>query len=351
MPDWWRGHPEESFWCEITDRPDVGADLKCPQANEAGDPYWSYSLINEVKPGDVVFHYSTRKKVKAFVGASVASAPLEERPIVWIPHGTVGRSKRSIREPRPGWWRPLYHFTRAQAPLKLAELQAPEEQEWIRAWISEHQQGPFQPYPRQLRASQGYLTKMPLAFVERWSELSDVVERLTDFREELSRIAYFEAALPRASAPGQAGFQAKSDEDYKAFIRGSIQIRSRSHEKLVNTAANWLQEKGATVSNPHPIDLMMTLPQKIILEAKVVGENNPIFAVREAVGQLHEYRYFLDFRDFRMCILLNAAPDTFLMTYIEEELGMLVLWSHHEQFMQGPRTAEFFHAMFDKQSA
>ncbi len=25
-----------------------GADLKCPQANEAGKEYWSYSLINEV---------------------------------------------------------------------------------------------------------------------------------------------------------------------------------------------------------------------------------------------------------------------------------------------------------------
>jgi len=44
---WWENAPEERYWCEITDRHDVGADLKCPQADEAGKEYWSYSLINQ----------------------------------------------------------------------------------------------------------------------------------------------------------------------------------------------------------------------------------------------------------------------------------------------------------------
>jgi hypothetical protein len=70
MARWWDSNPEERYWCEITDRRDIGSDLKCPQTNEADRKYWSYSLINEVAPGDVVFHYWTR--TKSFVGASVA---------------------------------------------------------------------------------------------------------------------------------------------------------------------------------------------------------------------------------------------------------------------------------------
>ena len=42
MPYWWEASPVERYWCEITDRDDIGADLKCPQTDETGDEYWSY---------------------------------------------------------------------------------------------------------------------------------------------------------------------------------------------------------------------------------------------------------------------------------------------------------------------
>src|SRR5262245_44740977 len=99
MPDWWANDPDERYWCEVTDRTDLGADLKCPQANEDGRAYWSYSLIHAIRPGDIVFHYSTRGR--AFVGASVAGGPVEARSIVWAPHGTVGRKKQEERSARP----------------------------------------------------------------------------------------------------------------------------------------------------------------------------------------------------------------------------------------------------------
>ena len=97
---WWESAPEERFWMEITDRQDVGADLKCPQLHEGGGKQPSYSLIRAIWPGDIVFHYSTRRH--AVIGASVAGGPLEERPIVWTPHGSVGKSKKQNREARPG---------------------------------------------------------------------------------------------------------------------------------------------------------------------------------------------------------------------------------------------------------
>ena len=73
--------PAERYWCEITDRDDVGANLKCPQTDESGKSYWSYGLIQEVARGDIVFHYATSRR--AFVAASVACGVLEESPIVW----------------------------------------------------------------------------------------------------------------------------------------------------------------------------------------------------------------------------------------------------------------------------
>ena len=92
MAEWWDGKPDERYWCEITKREDIGANLRCPQLNTSGDPYWSYSLIHHVRPGDIVFHYS--KKAQGVIGASVAGGPIEERDIIWSAQGTSGRAKR-----------------------------------------------------------------------------------------------------------------------------------------------------------------------------------------------------------------------------------------------------------------
>src|SRR4051794_21591934 len=79
MPDWWDGDPREQYWCEFTDRPDPGTDLKCPKTRENGKRDWSYDLILQVQRSDIVFHYSTR--AKAFDAASVAGGPVEARDI------------------------------------------------------------------------------------------------------------------------------------------------------------------------------------------------------------------------------------------------------------------------------
>ena len=50
MTYWWESDQSERYWVEITDREDLGADLKCPPRNEAGNEYWSYSLVHEIAP-------------------------------------------------------------------------------------------------------------------------------------------------------------------------------------------------------------------------------------------------------------------------------------------------------------
>ena len=123
MAYWWDTKSDEKYWVEITDRNDIGADLKCPQTNDKGKLNWSYSLIRSIWPGDIIFHYSTRRR--SFTGASVAGGPIEERPIMWVPHGTSGRSSKKHSE-RSGWWLPLHGYVEADYPLTLSEMQRPE---------------------------------------------------------------------------------------------------------------------------------------------------------------------------------------------------------------------------------
>jgi hypothetical protein len=342
MAYWWEVRAEERFWCEITDRQDIGADLKCPQTDESDHPYWSYSLIHLVWPGDIVFHYST--VTKSFVGASVAGGPVESRPILWTPHGTVGRANQQSRWPRPGWWRPLYGFVEAAEPLTLAVVQ--QDQAWVRDWIEGKMErpggtcAPFQLYPRNLRANQGYLTKMPLAFVNRWRQLTSLSESLANVEDRLVPLAEaYPAVQPKKGPIARGVFKPKSAEDYVAVIQAGVQRRSRHHESLVRLAGEYFQTNGANVITPHPIDLLMMEPRKVIFEAKITF-GQPGRAIREAVGQLMEYKWFLGPQDALLAILLDADPGEALASYVEERLGLLIAWYSEGRVCGGPRTMQ-----------
>jgi hypothetical protein len=343
MPYWWEASPVERYWCEITDRDDLGGDLKCPQTSETGKEYWSYSLINLIEPGDIVFHYSTRSK--AYVGASVAGTPVEERPIVWAPHGTVGRGKPEARSARPGWWLPLYGFTVAeQPPLSLAELNAPDERAWLAKWLTQMQDhgttaaAPLLVYrPDELRAMQGYLTKMPSDWVHRWPKLSALESALSGVRQRLEALGERVAPLPPKGSPVITW---KRSDDYVAVLKGGTQRRTRAHEALVRSAGEAFQAAGASIATPHPLDLLITSPLEIIVEAKSVGERPCGFAIREAIGQLHEYRHFIGPRAANLCILLDDQPTDAFVGYVEKELRMMLLWKVGNSLTAGPSTFE-----------
>lgn len=345
MAYWWDTLPAEKYWVEITDRPDVGADLKCPQADESSKPYWSYYLIRDIQPGDIIFHYWTPKK--AFVGASVAGGPLEERPISWVPHGTYGRA-RETHNLREGWWLPVYGYTEANTPLTLEYANHSEEQVWIRQWVSTMKEragsglvaAPFQLYPGKLRGQQGYIAKMPLVFVERWPQLSELAASLSTTEDKLSALAesHPEILNKEIAAPE---FKPKSAEEYSAFIRGGVQRRSRNHEKLIGVTADFFRSRGVIVSNPHPIDLLLHTPLNVIIEAKVVGNRSAGFAIREAVGQLHEYKFFIGPKDAKLCILLDAKPEEHFIPYTEEQLGIMIIWESNGALYGGPNSVSY----------
>ncbi len=237
---------------------------------------------------------------------------------------------------------PSYSYRELKPSLTLAQLQEPEERLWLEAWVAEKKKYgrpmiPIQLYPGKLRGNQGYLVKMPLDFVERWPELGAGVDQLATRVEQLTALGEV-VRPPRAAGVEDSGeFRPKSDADYVAIIRGGEQRRSRKHEFLVRRAGEILRAKGATVSTPHPIDLLVTSPVEVLFEVKVVRDTQPLFAIRDALGQLLQYRFFIRAECPNLCVLLDENPGSILVHFLES-LDFSIAWIAGEEIRGGPQT-------------
>jgi hypothetical protein len=65
---WWHDQPDEVYWMETTDRPDIDANPNAPQRDENDQEMWSYTLVGEVRETDVVVHYPTRPQRRLLDG-------------------------------------------------------------------------------------------------------------------------------------------------------------------------------------------------------------------------------------------------------------------------------------------
>jgi hypothetical protein len=187
--EWWQSDDRERYWMEITGREDLGVDLKAPQFNESGREYWSYDLIQHVRPGDRVLHYHT--PAKAIVASSLASGVVQERDIVWGARGSSARTSAVEAHLRPGRLLPLSSYERLTTPLTLEALtEHIGEVQDIKDWLSSLYPGklyyPFVTYRgTTLRAYQGYLTKFPRHLLSLSPSLSQYFgEDLTSLRAE-----------------------------------------------------------------------------------------------------------------------------------------------------------------------
>jgi len=97
MNRWWVDRPSELFWFETTDRADIGADLNAPQRNEDGRRYWSYDLVRQVRPGDIVVHY--HEPTRTIQSWSRAVGLAYESEVLWGAHGAA--SGRGPVDPSP----------------------------------------------------------------------------------------------------------------------------------------------------------------------------------------------------------------------------------------------------------
>jgi hypothetical protein len=170
--DWWAGLESERYWMEITDRDDPGTDLSAPQLNGAGRPEWSYTLVTETRPGDIVLHWHRNWIGRAaLVGWSEVTGPLSiENSYRWMAHGTRGRA-RGVPTVGHGWRMECGGFNSLPQPIDAAELAQHESTlRAVRQSLEASTKGsvyfPFVVYrPGEIRAAQAYLTKFPAALV------------------------------------------------------------------------------------------------------------------------------------------------------------------------------------------
>ncbi|MFD5767035.1 MrcB family domain-containing protein [Streptomyces sp. NPDC127049] len=117
-----------------------------------------------------------------------------------------------------------------------------------------------------------------------------------------------------------ADFHPKDSGDYTAQIKARQQVKQRSHERLIDDFGRYAAKRGFVpmTARKHPKDLVLERQEdsegegrEWLVEAKVVRNGNPTVAVREALGQLYEYRHFL----------YQGKPEPFLVALFSEEIG------------------------------
>lgn len=147
------------------------------------------------------------------------------------------------------------------------------------------------------------------------------------------------------------GFHPKDSSDYIANIPARQQIKSRKHEALIDEFGQHVLECGysPTTAKMHPRDLILHLTgaaeedPEWLVEAKVVRSGNPTIAVREAMGQLYEYRYFY-YRELGRpdpYLLALFASDIGIYSQYLEEHGIASLWRTEGGWQGSPLAVEW----------
>lgn len=167
---WWDGRPAERYWLEATDRDDIGADLRAPDADASGRDNWRYTLFREAEVGDVVFHYDS--KASAITSRSTIAGPATPKPIIWAARGSYARDRGAEPAPLAGYVIPLVDWRTLPQPLTLQRLRTAKSQlgdmlAELRSTVGPRPlYFPFELSDRPVRPMQGYAFKLPAAFVD-----------------------------------------------------------------------------------------------------------------------------------------------------------------------------------------
>jgi hypothetical protein len=276
---WWRGSSTERFWIEIRRvREGLGQELRCPFEDTNGNRNGWWDLLDEVRPGDCIYHWNADQG--RFVGRSIAATARKV-------DGQTG--ERVV---------PLRDFLPLTVDIGLEQIRAlTQELEAVRDALAQQYSAatlylPFQFRHDGLRLMSNYFTKLPLAMRQELFGADGLGE--SDLPDP-----------PQADGPpvradeerhGRPGgflrpFKPRADTDYITQVSGGAFRRGRTHETLVNDFAEWLAAKGLLAASNAAIDLGLEHPP-VIIEAKVIRPGRWAAAIREAIGQLYEYRYF-----------------------------------------------------------
>jgi hypothetical protein len=337
---WWDGEPGEIFWMEITDRDDLGTDLNAPERTEKDREYWSYRFVREVREGDVVLHYRSRP-INAITAWSRATGEPYRDEVFWGAHGQASGRGPVAPYWRPGWRRPLDGPYSLSEPVTAAFLNSirPDVVRVLDEVQATHPRQrtypPFVEYGgRELRAFQGYLTKVPRALMELVPELAEVAREGGETR-------------PRPSAPAPAAGRSTLGTDYRQanpdartarrqpfsvdpdLVDRALQAHARTQEALAAAS----RAAGKVPRSPVPGEPVFDLAWEddgmvCVAEVKSLNGTNDEKQLRLAVGQVLRYAHLLrgKGRPVRCYIATETKPADESWFDLCSGLGVAMLW-------------------------
>lgn len=327
MARWWDADASERYWVEIRKLDGIGTELTCPttQVGGAKDPW--YELVASVRAGDVIYHWSAREH--RFVGRSVAAKDAVE-----------DQDQQAYRVE-------LTDFRNIVADVSLAELRGLASDVYdLRDRLSAEHDGPlhlpfqFTTDRSQFRFMSNYFAKLPKELVT----LLFGPDGLADDRVATLTTATTSstsATAPAAHADGGARgflgpFKPKADTNYRSKVAGGTFVRDKSHETLVNNCAAWLTSKGLQPGCNAAVDLGLEHPA-VVIEAKIIyGPWAP--SLRQAVGQLYEYRYFkVSDPKSELIVLADLEVPQHWVDYLERDRAIGVMWPDGVTFAMSDR--------------
>lgn len=324
MAYWWAGDASERYWVEIRKLEGIGTRLWAPTLNKDGVPDPWYDLVSSVVAGEVIYHWNAVES--RFVGRSeaAANARIEQ----------TERGRAFVVD--------LVNFTPVRADLSLAFLRSRSDQLYaLRDALRERHDGPlhlpwqFKEDRTKFSSMSNYFAKLPRQAVSILFGVDglggDMEGAITsqDSPSGESRLG----GQPKANQ-GWAfldPFRPKADTAYYTQVVGGSAPRSRTHETLVNSCARWIADQGLTPGRNAAIDLGVA-ELAVIIEAKVL-QRSWSKAIREAVGQLYEYRYFkvADPRSALVFLADRPVPDVWVK-YLEQDRAIGVMWPDGDGF-------------------
>ena len=311
---WWHASPTERYWVEIRRVLEgLGRELRCPFTDAAGNHNGWWDLVDEVKAGDSIYHWNADQA--RFVGCSVATG------VRGVDEGTGER----IVE--------LNDFIPLTVDIGLPQLRAmAQDLKDVRDAIARQHTNstlylPFQFRRDGLRLMSNYFTKLPYAMHQQLFGADGLGEDdLPDPPEEEGAPLSADSDVHGRPGGFLRPFKVRADTDYISRLSGGSFKRGRTHETLVNNFAAWLEARGLLAASNAAIDLGLQQPP-VIIEAKVIRSDGWAAAIREAIGQLYEYRYFqiVDPQSSLIFLASREIPERWLR-YLDDDRQIGAVW-------------------------
>ncbi|HWW82252.1 MAG TPA: hypothetical protein VNZ26_01545 [Vicinamibacterales bacterium] len=338
----------QRYWLEITDRHDLGADLRAPQKNEAGEEsYWGYSLIRDIRPGDIILHYDKRRK--SVVAFSRAVSIARSKQIKWAAHGMSARNARIRPYRRPGWSLAIDNFTILHSPLFLREIRRRkvDVRRIQNSWANASHDSRYLPFIFRrdgMRPQQAYLTRFPPALVRLFPTLHQVSARVASptgpssigSHVSPSRAKTFGKPYRRDKERRSTSKRQPFDVDPDKIDRGV-----HAHRMTQDMLADYVKGMGCRPRLARREEPQYDVGWKregtlYVAEVKSLTKSNEVKQLRLGLGQVLDYWRQLaqSGKRARAVLAVEREPTDRALVDFCRDIGVAVVWPGHFEALE-----------------